>query len=102
MLTAIVFASACYVADENAGKENATQWEEYNSHLAEIDSLENAGVPDSIITEKYPRPLLRQGGFATLFGGFFAIVIFAIGAIPFIIGLVLYHRKKTEKNTCDL
>lgn len=102
MLTAIVFAGACYVADEKAGKENAAQWEEYNSHLAEIDSLENAGVPDSIITGKYPRPLLRQGGFATMFGGFFALVVFAVGSIPFIIGLVLYHRKSHKKNTCDL
>lgn len=93
MALAVFFAVACFVADKEAGEKNQVQWEEYNSHLTEIDSLEKAGVADSIIYEKYPRPVIRQGGFATLFGGFFALVAFAVGAIPFTIGLLLYNKK---------
>lgn len=93
MVSAIIFAVACYFADEQAGDENAAQWKKYNSHQAEIDSLENAGVADSIIYERYPQPLIRQGGFATMFGGLIGFVVFGVGAVPFAVGLLLYYKK---------
>ena len=93
MVSAIIFVVACYVADKQAGEENAAQWKEYNSHKEEIDSLESAGVADSIIYERYPQPLIRQGGFATLFGGVFGLVVFGVGAVPFTVGLLLYYKK---------
>ncbi len=90
----IFFAVACYTADVDAGKKNHAQWEEYNNHLTTIDSLMEVGVPDSIIDAQYPRPILRQGGFATLFGGLIALVIIVVALIPLAIGLLLYRSGK--------
>jgi hypothetical protein len=94
---AVVFLVASYVADEDAGMKNKQAWEEYNANIPTIDSLEKAGVPDSIIAEKYPRPYIRQGGFATLFGAVIAFAITLVALIPLIIGLILMRksRKKT-------
>lgn len=91
---AAVFLAGSYMADEKAGVENKQAWEEYNSHLPVIDSLEKAGVPDSIIAEKYPRPYIRQGGFATMFGAFIALGITLIALIPLVIGLILMRRRR--------
>ena len=56
-------------------------------------------MPDSVIEAKYPRPLLRQGGFATIFGGFFALIIIVVALIPLGIGfLVVKYRRRREEN----
>ena len=100
MAFALTLALSCYSADKKAGEENQKQWAEYNTHLEEIDSLYDAGVPDSVIEAKYPRPLLRQGGFATIFGGFFALIIIVVALIPLGIGifLVVKYRRRREEN----
>lgn len=97
---ALTLALSCYSADKKAGEENQKQWAEYSTHLEEIDSLYDAGVPDSVIEAKYPRPLLRQGGFATIFGGFFALIIIVVALIPLGIGifLVVKYRRRREEN----
>ena len=97
---AVVFLVASYVADEDAGMKNKQAWEEYNANIPVIDSLEKAGVPDSIIAEKYPRPYIRQGGFATLFGAAIAFVITLVALIPLIIGLIL--MRKSRKNSRNI
>ena len=86
---AALFLVVSYVADEEAGVKNEQAWEEYNANIPVIDSLEKAGVPDSIIAKKYPRPHIRQGGFATLFGAVVAFGITLVALIPLIIGLIL-------------
>ena len=86
---AALFLVVSYVADEDAGVKNEQAWEEYNANIPVIDSLEKAGVPDSIIAETYPRPHIRQGGFATLFGAVIAFGITLVALIPLIIGLIL-------------
>lgn len=95
---AAVFLVASYVADEDAGMKNEQAWEEYNANIPVIDSLEKAGVPDSIIAEKYPRPYILQGGFATLFGAVVAFGITLVALIPLVIGLILMRksRKKSQ------
>lgn len=95
---AAVFLVASYVADEDAGMKNKQAWEEYNAHIPTIDSLEKAGVPDSIIAEKYPKPYIRQGGFATLFGAVVAFAITLVALISLVIGLILMRksRKKSQ------
>ena len=95
---AAVFLVASYVADEDAGMKNKQAWEEYNANIPVIDSLEKAGVPDSIIAEKYPKPYIRQGGFATLFGAVVAFAITLVALIPLVIGLILMRksRKKSQ------
>lgn len=100
IVIALFIAFTCYSADKEAGEENRKQWAEYNSHQVEIDSLYDAGVPDSVIEAKYPRPLLRQGGFATIFGGFFALIIIVVALIPLGIGifLVVKYRRRREEN----
>lgn len=97
---ALTLALSCYSADKKAGEENQKQWAEYSTHLEEIDSLYDAGVPYSVIEAKYPRPLLRQGGFATIFGGFFALIIIVVALIPLGIGifLVVKYRRRREEN----
>ncbi|MBO6005823.1 MAG: hypothetical protein J6P49_03075, partial [Paludibacteraceae bacterium] len=100
---ALFLAVTCYSADKKAGDENREQWAEYNSHQTEIDSLYDAGVPDSVIEAKYPRPLLRQGGFATIFGGFFALIIIVVALVPLGIGifLVVKYRRRPEDDFYD-
>lgn len=103
IVLALFIAFTCYSADKKAGDENREQWAEYNTHLEEIDSLYDAGVPDSVIEAKYPRPLLRQGGFATIFGGFFALIIIVVALVPLGIGifLVVKYRRKPEDDFYD-
>ncbi|MBO7338077.1 MAG: hypothetical protein J6U33_05505 [Paludibacteraceae bacterium] len=103
IVLALFIAFTCYSADKKAGDENREQWAEYNSHQTEIDSLYDAGVPDSVIEAKYPRPLLRQGGFATIFGGFFALIIIVVALIPLGIGifLVVKYRRRQEDDFYD-
>lgn len=103
IVLALFIAFTCYSADKKAGDENREQWAEYNSHQTEIDSLYDAGVPDSVIEAKYPRPLLRQGGFATIFGGFFALIIIVVALVPLGIGifLVVKYRRRQEDDFYD-
>ena len=98
---AAVFLVASYVADEDAGMKNKQAWEEYNANIPTIDSLEKAGVPDSIIAEKYPRPYIRQGGFATLFGAVIAFGITLVALIPLIIGLILMRKSRKKPSGID-
>ena len=95
---AAVFLVASYVADEDAGMKNKQAWEEYNANIPVIDSQKKPGGPDSIIAEKYPRPYIRQGGFATLFGAVVAFAITLVALIPLVIGLILMRksRKKSQ------
>lgn len=97
IILAIHIAAVSFIADENAGKKNKQEWADYESHMATIDSLYEAGVPDSIIAERYPKPIIRQGGFATAIGGLFALGIVAIAIIPLAIGIVLLIKYKKKK-----
>lgn len=96
VLFAIFIGVAGCVADKDAGAKNDAEWAEYNTNMPIIDSLYEAGVPDSIIDARYPRPMIRQGGFATIFGGFFAFVILFVAAIPVTVGLILMKKKRKE------
>ena len=72
---AIIIGVTSVVLDVEGGNKNEAEWAEYEKNLPVIDSLYDAGVPDSIIGELYPQPIIRQGGFATIFGGAFAFLI---------------------------
>ena len=86
------------IGEKQGYDSNEAAWEEYNANLPVIDSLYEAGVPDSIIEQNYPQPMIRQGGFAVIFGGVMALLLFAVAAIPIIIGVVLL-RKHKRRNT---
>ena len=98
---AAFFLVASYVADEDAGMKNKQAWEEYNANIPTIDSLEKTGVPDSIIAKKYPRPYIRQGGFATLFGAVIAFGITLVALIPLIFGLILMRKNRKKPSEID-
>ena len=101
IVIALFIAFTCYSADKKAGDENREQWAEYKRHQTEIDSLYDAGVPDSVIEAKYPRPLLRQGGFATIFGGFFALIIIVVALVPLGIGIFLVVKYRRRREDCE-
>lgn len=97
-LFAIFIGVGSCTADNKAGEKNEAEWAEYNANMPIIDSLYEAGVPDSIIDARYPQPIIRQGGFATIFGGLIAFIILIVAAIAIIIGVIL-TRKKQRKLT---
>ena len=93
-LFALLIAIASVIGEKQGYDRNETEWAEYNENLPVIDSLYEAGVPDSIIEARYPQPQIRQGGFAIIFGGLTALVVLVVGAIPLIV--LLRKRKKKE------
>ncbi len=96
-LFALFIAVASVIGEENGYEKNEAEWEAYNANLPVIDSLYEAGVPDSIIEQQYPQPQIRQGGFAVIFGGITAVVILIVGVIPLIIGIVLLRKKRRKR-----
>lgn len=94
---ALLMVVLSIVLEKEGEDKNTAEWEQYNANLPVIDSLYEAGVPDSIIQERYPQPNIRQGGFAMIFGGLMALPLLLIAIILLIIGIVLlrkYRRKK--------
>ena len=96
------FNRGCGCLDVEGGNKNEAEWAEYEKNLPVIDSLYDAGVPDSIIGELYPQPIIRQGGFATIFGGAFAFLILIVALIPIIIGVVMLRRHKKRSKEREL
>lgn len=99
---AIIIGVTGVVLDVEGGNKNEAEWAEYEKNLPVIDSLYDAGVPDSIIGELYPQPIIRQGGFATIFGGAFAFLILIVALIPIIIGVVMLRRHKKRSKEREL
>ena len=88
-----------FVLEKEGEDKNTAEWEQYNANLPVIDSLYEAGVPDSIIQERYPQPNIRQGGFAVIFGGLMALPLLILAVILLIIGIVL--RRKYRRNRAN-
>lgn len=81
------------VADQEAGKQNEAEWKEYNEWVAQVDTITDEAVVDSLMDTRKAPPI-RQGGFATAFGIVFAIIILIPGILFTVIG---YHLKKRPK-----
>lgn len=98
MLFAIFLAVALWQADEEAGVKNDADWEAYNARVEQLDTISDATVRDSLIAE-IPTPVIRQGGFATIFGLLMGLAIIVAAAFPLAIGCVLLVRysKRREK-----
>lgn len=96
MACSVIFGVAMYCADESAGEENKAEWAAYSEHQATIDSLYEAGVPDSVVCERYPQPVVRQGGFATAFGVICGLAGAVVGFIPLAIGLILWFTSRKK------
>lgn len=99
MLFAIILAVGSWAADENAGKKNDAEWDEYNAWVAQVDSMEDRVLADSLM-ETHPAPIIRQGGFATAFGAIFAIAIIAVATIPIVAGIIMmsvYRQRKRQE-----
>lgn len=98
MLFAIFLAVALWQADEEAGVKNDADWEAYNARVEQLDTISDAAVRDSLIAE-IPTPVIRQGGFATIFGLLMGLAIIVAAAFPLAIGCVLLVRysKRREK-----
>ncbi len=97
-LFALFLAIASVINEKQGYEKNDAEWEQYNANLHVIDSLYEVGVPDSIIQERYPQPPIRQGGFAIIFGGLFALIILVIGAIPLFIGIYLLRKNRKKRD----
>lgn len=102
---AVAFAVAMVYADKEAGEKHETEWEEYNAQVAQLDSIQDVALRDSLI-EEIPRPYIRQGGFAALFGIFTGLGVVIIASFPLAIGCILlvkYNRaKRKERELQDL
>ncbi len=98
MLFAILLAVALWQSDEEAGVKNDADWEAYNARVEQLDTISDAAVRDSLIAE-IPTPVIRQGGFATIFGLLMGLAIIVAAAFPLAIGCVLLVRysKRREK-----
>lgn len=91
MLFAVFFAYSMWTADEEAGVKNDAEWDAYNQRVEQLDSIADTELRDSLITE-IPAPMIRQGGFATIFGILIGVVIIFIAAFPLAIGCILLVR----------
>ena len=99
VLFAIILAVGSWAADENAGKKNDAEWDEYNAWVAQVDSMEDRVLADSLM-ETRQAPIIRQGGFATAFGAIFAIAIIAVATIPIVAGIIMmsiYRQRKKQE-----
>lgn len=98
ILAALYFAFAMWSADEDAGVKNEADWEAYNAKVEQLDTIADVQLRDSLIAE-IPHPLHRQGGFATIFGIFGAVVVIVVAAFPLTIGCILMVRysKRRER-----
>lgn len=95
----IFVAVVMVVADIDAGHKHEAWVEEYNHQVAVLDSIQDESLRDSLIAE-IPRPYIRQGGFAAMFGLAAGGVGIIIGAVPLIIGIILIflHRRNKESD----
>lgn len=99
LLFAFVFAGASISSDIKAEEQNKAQWDEYNAWVAQLKSMEDQVLADSL-RETRTAPIIRQGGFASIFGVLFAITVCVIAAVLIAIGcflLVRYHRMKRQE-----
>ena len=104
MLFAIFLAVALWQADEEAGVKNDADWEAYNARLEQLDTISDAAVRDSLIAE-IPTPVIRQGGFATIFGLLMGLAIIVAAAFPLAIGcvlLVIYSKRREKEKELNI
>ncbi|MBO4613291.1 MAG: hypothetical protein J5671_09035 [Bacteroidaceae bacterium] len=81
-----------YNGDQMAADENKAEWQEYNEWVAQVEATADTTEVDSII-ESRPKPDIRQGGFATIFGSLMGIVLACVAAIPLIVGFIMLSRR---------
>lgn len=104
MLFAIFLAVALWQADEEAGVKNNADWEAYNARVEQLDTISDAAVRDSLIAE-IPTPVIRQGGFATIFGLLMGLAIIVAAAFPLAIGcvlLVIYSKRREKEKELNI
>lgn len=93
----ILFAVANVAADERAAERNEKAWENYNAWVEEINSTVEDSTLAATLIELKPQPPIRQGGFASAFGIFFALCFIAIAAIPLVVGIIFLGIAKRRK-----
>ena len=104
VLFAIFLAVALWQADEEAGVKNDADWEAYNARVEQLDTISDAAVRDSLIAE-IPTPVIRQGGFATIFGLLMGLAIIVAAAFPLAIGcvlLVIYSKRREKEKELNI
>ena len=97
ILAAFILVMGTNLADKEAGEKNKAQWEAYHKQVEAMDSITDVALRDSLIQE-LPRPVIRQGGFATMFALFFGLIIVGIALLPLGIGAYLVAKNKKIKN----
>lgn len=101
ILAAILLAIGSVAADQKGAEKNEAEWKEYNEWLEQVVTAADSTEVEALIAER-DKPVIRQGGFASAFGIFFALCIIAIAAIPLIVGIVLIGRYKRKKREIQL
>jgi hypothetical protein len=96
ILTAFLFVMASNLADKEAGEKNEAEWEAYRQQVEAMDSIADVALRDSLIQELH-QPVIRQGGFATMFALFGGFIIVIIALIPLGIGTYLYAKNRKIK-----
>jgi hypothetical protein len=94
---AVLLALGSIVADDQAGDKNQAEWEAYNAWTAQLDSMDDQTLADSLRETRQP-PIIRQGGFASLFGTLMGLGIMSVATIPLAIGgFLLYRHRRQER-----
>lgn len=104
VLFAVFMAVALWQSDEEAGVKNDADWEAYNARVEQLDTISDAAVRDSLIAE-IPTPVIRQGGFATIFGLLMGLAIIVAAAFPLAIGcvlLVIYSKRREKEKELNI
>ena len=96
ILTAFLFVMASNLADKEAGEKNEAEWEAYRQQVEAMDSIADVALRDSLIQELH-QPVIRQGGFATMFALFGGFIIVIVALIPLGIGTYLYAKNRKIK-----
>ncbi len=96
VVLAIIVAVVAISADENAAVANQKEWAEYNAWVAEIDTISDDAVVDSLLGTRNA-PITRQGGFASAFGVLSGIILMLLAALPLSVGGWLLWRVRNSR-----
>lgn len=98
----ILFAAALIISDKETEEKNVAESKAYNTQIEQLDTIADVELRDSLMAELHP-PLIRQVGFASIFGFIFGGLAVVIGIILLIIGIVLIvkHRRRKRRELQD-
>ena len=93
VLFAVLMGVGSVASDNEAGERNEAEWAEYNAWVAQVDTIEDRAVADSLM-ETRSAPPIRQGGFASAIGILTGVGLVVVAIIPLCLGWWLIRKGK--------